>query len=71
MSSESEYSSPASQPPSPEQVESQIAAALNSLERVGSLINAEVEFADRRITRAVCRENSLKNNTWHSLNVSL
>ena len=59
MSSESEYNSPASQPTSSEQLESQIAAALNSLERVGSLINAELEFADRRITGAVCRENSL------------
>ena len=63
MSSESEYSSPASQPASqpasPEQVESQIAAALNSLERVKNLIDAEVEFVNRRITRSVCRQNSL------------
>ena len=59
MSSESEYNSPASRPTSPEQVESQIAAALNSLERVRNLIDAEVEFVNRRITRSVCRQNSL------------
>ena len=55
-SSDSEYNSPASQSTSPEQLESNV---LDRLGRVGSLINAEVEYFNRRITRSVCRDNSL------------
>ena len=57
MSSDSdEYNSPTGSNISPDQVEANV---LNTLGRVGSLINAEVEYFNRRITRSLCRENSL------------
>ena len=55
-SSGSTYNSPTGSNTSPDQLEANV---LNNLVRVGSLINAELEFANRRITRSVCRENSL------------
>ena len=56
MSSDSdEYNSPTGSNISPDQVEVNV---LNTLGRVGSLINAEVEYFNRRITRSVCRESS-------------
>ena len=54
-SPDSEYNSPTGINASPDQVEANV---LNGLVRVGSLINAELEFANRRVTRSVYRENS-------------
>ena len=56
MSSDSEYNSPTGSNTSPDQVELNV---LDRLGRVGSLINAEVEYFNRRITRSVCRDNSV------------
>ena len=61
-SSESNYDSPVSPAITPEQVDLQAATVLNTIQRVRNLIDAEVEFANRRITRSVCRQDTLVRN---------
>ena len=54
-SSGSNYASPAI---SPEQVDAQAATVLNTIQRVRNLIDAEVDFVNRRITRSVSRQDA-------------
>ena len=61
-SSGSNYASPVSPAISPEQVDVQAATVLSTIQRVRNLINAEVEFANRRITRSVSRQDALVRN---------
>ena len=58
-SSGSNYASPAI---SPEQVDAQAATVLNTIQRVRNLIDAEVEFVNRRITRSVSRQDAFVRN---------
>ena len=61
-SSESNYDSPVSPAIRPEQVDTQAATVLSTIQRVRNLIEAEVNFANRRITRSVCRQDTLVRN---------